>query len=60
MPAVVGSLQAYAKVREQGEDEVGGVLLGMSSELLSFDYTETFVDAFEVGVLLYTNQREAL
>lgn len=44
--------QAYKKTRADGENEVGGVLLGISSELMTFDFRETFVNAFEVGIKL--------
>lgn len=42
-------LQAYGKTRLQGSDEIGEVLLGISSELLTFDFKETFVNAFDVS-----------
>lgn len=42
------TLQAYKSARLEGEDEVGGILLGVSSRLLEFDFRETFVNAFEV------------
>lgn len=41
-------LQAYAKARSQGTNEIGSVLLSISSELLTFDFKETFVNAFDV------------
>ncbi|DBA74741.1 hypothetical protein WJX79_004155 [Trebouxia sp. C0005] len=41
--------QAYGKTRLQGSDEIGEVLLGISSELLTFDFKETFVNAFDVA-----------
>ena len=41
--------QAYKQVRLEGEDELGAVLLGVSHNLLSFDFRETFVNAFEVS-----------
>ena len=42
-------LQAYGKTRLQGSDEIGEVLLSISSELLTFDFKETFVNAFDVS-----------
>ena len=42
-------LQAYAKARLQGIHEVGEVLLSISSELMSFNFRETFVNAFDVS-----------
>lgn len=42
-------LQAYGKTRLQGSDEIGEVLLNISSELLTFDFKETFVNAFDVS-----------
>ena len=42
-------LQAYAKARLQGIHEVGEVLLSISSDLLSFNFKETFVNAFDVS-----------
>ena len=44
------SVQAYRDVRLQGEDELGSVLLGVSMRLLAFDFRDTFVDAYEVGI----------
>lgn len=41
-------LQAYAKARTEGIDEIGEVLLSISSDLLSFNFRETFVNAFDV------------
>lgn len=41
--------QAYGKTRLQGSDEIGEVLLSISSELLTFDFKETFVNAFDVA-----------
>ncbi|DBA83890.1 TPA: hypothetical protein ACH3X1_006397 [Trebouxia sp. C0004] len=40
--------QAYGKTRLQGSDEIGEVLLSISSDLLTFDFKETFVNAFDV------------
>ena len=42
-------LQAYGKTRLEGSDEIGEVLLSISSELLTFDFKETFVNAFDVS-----------
>lgn len=36
------------RVRSDGEHELGGVLLGVGSQLMDFDFRETFVNAFEV------------
>eukprot|EP01026_Neomeris_dumetosa_P071793 TRINITY_DN7275_c0_g1_i1.p3 TRINITY_DN7275_c0_g1~~TRINITY_DN7275_c0_g1_i1.p3 ORF type:complete len:182 (-),score=30.68 TRINITY_DN7275_c0_g1_i1:227-733(-) len=41
--------EAYVKMRETGENELSAVLLGMGSDLLSFNYRETFVNAFDVA-----------
>eukprot|EP01023_Acetabularia_acetabulum_P010657 TRINITY_DN1484_c0_g3_i1.p1 TRINITY_DN1484_c0_g3~~TRINITY_DN1484_c0_g3_i1.p1 ORF type:complete len:168 (+),score=27.70 TRINITY_DN1484_c0_g3_i1:12-515(+) len=41
--------EAYAKLRDQGEDELNSVLLGMGQELLTFNYRDTFVSAFDVA-----------
>eukprot|EP00891_Asterochloris_glomerata_P005117 jgi/Astpho2/5117/Aster-06329 len=41
--------QAYTQVRRGGERELGAVLLGITTELLTFDFRETFVDPFAVG-----------
>eukprot|EP01025_Chloroclados_australasicus_P040513 TRINITY_DN4233_c2_g1_i3.p6 TRINITY_DN4233_c2_g1~~TRINITY_DN4233_c2_g1_i3.p6 ORF type:complete len:172 (-),score=23.28 TRINITY_DN4233_c2_g1_i3:1151-1666(-) len=41
--------QAYGTMREQGEDEIASVLLGMGQQLLAFDYRDTFVNAFDVA-----------
>ena len=41
-------LQAYTQVRREGERELGAVLLGITNELLTFDFKETFVDPFAV------------
>jgi hypothetical protein len=39
---------AYVKCRKAGEDEMTSLLMGLSNELLAFNYRETFVNAFEV------------
>lgn len=39
---------AYAALRAAGERDVASILLSLSSQLLSFNYRETFTDAFEV------------
>lgn len=39
---------AYVKCRQAGEDEMTSLLMGLSNELLAFNYRETFVNAFEV------------
>lgn len=41
-------MQAYGKARSQGTNEIGSVLLSISSDLLTFDFKETFVNAFDV------------
>lgn len=41
--------EAYAKARLQGIHEIGEVLLSISSDLLSFNFKETFVNAFDVS-----------
>ncbi|WIA18077.1 hypothetical protein OEZ85_009558 [Tetradesmus obliquus] len=40
---------AYVKCRQEGIDDMSSLVLGLSSELLAFNYRETFVNAFEVG-----------
>ena len=39
--------QAYVRQSEQGETDIGSILLGVASALQSFDYGETFTGAFE-------------
>lgn len=42
--------QAYGRLRQQqGLTELSDVLLGMSTELLAFDFNETFTGPFEVA-----------
>jgi hypothetical protein len=41
--------QAYVKLRRQGASEAGDVLLGLGTELLGFDFSETFTSGFDVG-----------
>lgn len=41
-------MQAYGQARSHGTDEIGALLLSISSELLTFDFKETFVNAFDV------------
>jgi len=41
--------EAYRAIRSGGEDELGGIILALSGELLAFDFTESFVNAFEVS-----------
>lgn len=41
--------QAYGKARSQGTNEIGSILLSISSDLLAFDFQETFVNAFDVA-----------
>ena len=41
-------MQAYVAARTQGS-EAGDVLLDMSRALLSFNYRDTFVNAFDVS-----------
>lgn len=45
----VAAAKAYCKLRAQGESEAGTILLGLSSELLNFNFRETFTSAFEVS-----------
>mmetsp|Transcript_6286 Transcript_6286/g.13831 ORF Transcript_6286/g.13831 Transcript_6286/m.13831 type:complete len:203 (-) Transcript_6286:529-1137(-) len=40
---------AYCSLRVQGENEMGSILLGLSSQLMSFDFFDTFTDPFEVS-----------
>jgi hypothetical protein len=42
-------MQAYAKLRQQGQDDVSDLVLSLATELLAFNYRETFVNAFEVS-----------
>ena len=42
------ALQAYGKARTEGIDEIGALLLSISSDLLAFNFRETFVNAFDV------------
>ena len=44
-------MQAYGKARNEGIHEIGAVLLSVSSDLLTFDFKETFVNAFDVSLL---------
>jgi hypothetical protein len=39
---------AYVTCRQQGDDDMSSLVLGLSNELLAFNYRETFVNAFEV------------
>lgn len=43
--------QAYINVRQAGNDELGDLVLSLSSELQGFNYRETFTNAFEVYCL---------
>lgn len=38
-------------MRQQGSDEAGEVLLALVPRMLEFDYTDTFVNAFEASDL---------
>ena len=40
---------AYARIRAGGEDEMGGLLLSLSTELMGFNYRECFVGPFDVS-----------
>lgn len=40
---------AYVACRQQGNDDMSSLVLGLSNELMAFNYRETFVNAFEVG-----------
>ncbi|KAI8471933.1 MAG: hypothetical protein J3K34DRAFT_520137 [Monoraphidium minutum] len=40
---------AYARIRAGGEDEMGGLLLGLCSDLSAFNYRECFVGPFDVA-----------
>ena len=44
-----GFMQAYTKLRQQGQDDVSDLVLELANELLTFNYRETFVNAFEVS-----------
>lgn len=52
--------RAYTKLRAQGQHEAGDLVLGIASELLSFNFRETFVNAFEVGGAWGVQRKEAL
>lgn len=39
---------AYVTCRQRGDDDMSSLVLGLSNELLAFNYRETFVNAFEV------------
>jgi hypothetical protein len=39
---------AYVRCRQQGDDDMSSLVLGLSNELLAFNYRDTFVNAFEV------------
>jgi hypothetical protein len=39
---------AYVACRKAGDDDMSSLVLGLSNELLAFNYRETFVNAFEV------------
>ncbi|KAL3138857.1 hypothetical protein ABBQ32_005687 [Trebouxia sp. C0010 RCD-2024] len=45
----LATAQAYGQARSQGTDEIGSLLLSISSQLLTFDFKETFVNAFDVS-----------
>eukprot|EP00878_Enallax_costatus_P007345 GHUV01007692.1.p1 GENE.GHUV01007692.1~~GHUV01007692.1.p1 ORF type:complete len:188 (+),score=26.95 GHUV01007692.1:216-779(+) len=40
---------AYVKCRQQGDDDMSSLVLGLSNELLAFNYRDTFTSAFEVA-----------
>lgn len=40
---------AYVQCRQQGDDDMSSLVLGLSNQLLPFNYRETFTDAFEVA-----------
>ena len=40
---------ASVKCRQQGDDDMSSLVLGLSNELLAFNYRETFTSAFEVA-----------
>jgi hypothetical protein len=42
------SLQAYLDLRKGGNNDLGDVVLSLSTQLSEFDYRETFTGAFEV------------
>eukprot|EP00798_Chlamydomonas_sp_ICE-L_P023555 gene23555-9079_t len=41
--------EAYTNLRKQGEDEMGSILIGMSTSLMTFDFHDTFTSAFDVA-----------
>lgn len=45
----MAAAEAYGTARAMGQQDMSDVLLAMSSELLKFNYRETFTDAFEVS-----------
>ena len=40
---------AYAAVRRGGAADMGDLVLGLAERLLGFDYSDTFVNAFDVA-----------
>ena len=36
-------------MRRNGVDDMGGLVLGIATDLLTFDFMESFTDAFEVA-----------
>lgn len=40
---------AYLRIREAGAKDMADLVLLLSNELLTFDFTETFVGAFDIG-----------
>lgn len=45
----VATGEAYVRLRQAGENEAGPLLLGLSSELMAFNFRETFTGPFEVA-----------
>jgi hypothetical protein len=41
--------EAYGNLRGSGETDMGDLLLGLSNELMTFNFRETFTGPFEVG-----------
>ena len=41
-------IQAYKRLRMEGEHDMVSILLGVNTQLMQFDFRETFVDSFAV------------
>lgn len=43
-------IQAYKNLRIDGENDMVSILLGVNTQLMEFDFRETFVDSFAVSI----------